>query len=288
MRPRERRPRVVRDVLVELLVLLLGDLALRPRPQRARLVDRLVLVGRAITLLVLVPLFLAHHDRHARCGRSTCGRSRAAASASRNSSSPSRRCSVTSVPRSARSTVSIGVFALAVATPSARRRSAGSPARRVTSVTRSATMNDGVEADAELADQARVLRLVARQRREELARARLGDRADVARSPRRASCRCRCRDTVIVRASCVEATRDPQVGLALVELGLRRAPRSAACRRRRTRWRSARAGRSPCWLYSEWIISCSSCLTSAWKPRVCAGAAALVVVSVMPMSAMRG
>ena len=40
----ERRLEVVRDVLVELVVLLFGDLGLRARPQRARLVDRLVLV----------------------------------------------------------------------------------------------------------------------------------------------------------------------------------------------------------------------------------------------------
>ena len=43
--PRERIVEIVADVLVELLVLVVGDLALRPCPQRGRLVDRLVLVS---------------------------------------------------------------------------------------------------------------------------------------------------------------------------------------------------------------------------------------------------
>ena len=42
---RERRLEVVADVLVELVVLLVGDLRLGPRPQRRGLVDLLVLVG---------------------------------------------------------------------------------------------------------------------------------------------------------------------------------------------------------------------------------------------------
>ena len=46
----ERRLEVVRHVLVELVVLLLGDVGLRARPQRRRLVDLLVLVGRDLLL----------------------------------------------------------------------------------------------------------------------------------------------------------------------------------------------------------------------------------------------
>ena len=53
VRPRQRIVEVVADVLVELLVLLVGDLALRPRPQRGRLVDRLVFVG--LLLLAVLP-----------------------------------------------------------------------------------------------------------------------------------------------------------------------------------------------------------------------------------------
>ena len=61
--PGERRLRVVGDVLVELLILLLGDLRFRARPQGARPVDRLVLVGRPLLGFFLVPLHLPHHDR---------------------------------------------------------------------------------------------------------------------------------------------------------------------------------------------------------------------------------
>ena len=58
VRPGERRLEVVRDVLVELDVLLVLDLALGPRPQRARLVDR-------------SPRPSAPEWR---CGRNTCAR----------------------------------------------------------------------------------------------------------------------------------------------------------------------------------------------------------------------
>jgi hypothetical protein len=47
------------------------------------------------------------------------------------------------------------------------------------------------------------------------------------------------------------------------------APRSAACRRRRTRWTPVRAGRSSLLEYSEWVTRCRICLTSAWNDRVC-------------------
>jgi len=52
--PGERRLRVVRDVLVELLILPFADLRLGPRPQGARLVDRLVLIGRDLLRFLLV------------------------------------------------------------------------------------------------------------------------------------------------------------------------------------------------------------------------------------------
>ena len=61
----QRRLEVVRDVLVELVVLLLGDLRLGPRPQRGRLVDLLVLVGHHLRLGVGIPLLLLHEDGHA-------------------------------------------------------------------------------------------------------------------------------------------------------------------------------------------------------------------------------
>ena len=61
--PGERRVEVVGDVAVERLVLLVRDLALRPRPERARLVDGLLQPGRDRFLLLLRPFELLHHDR---------------------------------------------------------------------------------------------------------------------------------------------------------------------------------------------------------------------------------
>ncbi len=96
----------------------------------------------------------------------------------RNSSSPSRRCSVTSVPRVGLVDHLDGVIALA----------AGFPAHRLVGFDAGAAGNhrhlvgddEGrIETDAELADQVRILGLVAGQRREEFAGAGLGDGAEV-------------------------------------------------------------------------------------------------------------
>ena len=175
----ERRLEVVRDVLVELVVLLLGDLRLGPRPQRRGLVDLLVLVGRHLRLARRRPTAPSSSGSGTVMWSEYLRRIVRSAMPDSSSSSSGRRCRMTSVPRVS---CAIGFDAcsrprraLSQRTPS----SAASPARRVTSVTRSATMNDGVEADAELADQLRVLGAVGGQRLEELARARLGDRADV-------------------------------------------------------------------------------------------------------------
>ena len=59
----------------------------------------------------------------------------------RNSSAPSRRCSTTSVPRLAFSTASI-VYSPVPSDSQRTASPAGRPARRVRSVTRSATMNE--------------------------------------------------------------------------------------------------------------------------------------------------
>ena len=66
--PGERRLEIVADVLVELLVLLFGDLRLGPRPERRSLVDLLVLVLQPLRVLVFIhisfqSLFL-HQDRN--------------------------------------------------------------------------------------------------------------------------------------------------------------------------------------------------------------------------------
>ena len=61
---RQRRLEVVGDVLVELVVLLVGDLRLGPGPQRRGLVDLLVLVGEHLLLRVRVPRLLLHENGH--------------------------------------------------------------------------------------------------------------------------------------------------------------------------------------------------------------------------------
>ena len=110
----------------------------------------------------------------------------------RNSSSPSRRCSVTlGAARRARDGLDLE-FAGALGAPAHAlfRRQPGA-AR----LDRDAVGDDeaAVEADAELADQLRVLLLVALERRHELARAALGDRAEVGDRLLPTTGRCRCR-----------------------------------------------------------------------------------------------
>lgn len=64
MAPRQRVARIVRNVLVELLIFLLADLALGARPQRAGAVDRFPLrLCRRIGVFAV--MFLAHFDRQA-------------------------------------------------------------------------------------------------------------------------------------------------------------------------------------------------------------------------------
>ncbi len=81
----------------------------------------------------------------------------------------------------------------AVAISSARPRSAGSAG--AARFDRDLVGDDEarIEADAELADQLRVLLLVALQLPTELPRAALGDRAEVGDRFLAATCRCRCR-----------------------------------------------------------------------------------------------
>ena len=97
---------------------------------------------------------------------------------SRRSSWPSRRCSVISVPRPALLDRLDGELAAAVGLPAHAlvRLLAGAAGQH-----RHLVGDDerGIEAHAELADQVRVLLLVAGELREELARAGLGDRAEV-------------------------------------------------------------------------------------------------------------
>ncbi len=173
----ERRLPVVRDVLVELVVLLGRDVGLPPRPQRGGLVDRLVLVGDPVFLLVRVPHLAAHQDRQrdvvgiladdrrqaAACQQVVLVRPQVQRDLGAAFGTLDALDRVVTLPGR------LPADALACRQAGAARQQrhpVGDDERRV-------------ETDAELADQPRVLRLVAGQRREELARARLGDRPDV-------------------------------------------------------------------------------------------------------------
>jgi hypothetical protein len=124
----------------------------------------------------------------------------------------------------------------------------------------------GVETDAELADQVRVLGLVAGQRRKEFAGAGLGDGAEVLNGF--VACEA---DAVVGNGDrarfLVEGDADLQVAVVAVE--------RAVVQRLETQLVAGvgRVGNSSrrkisLLLYKEWIIRCSSCFTSAWKPRV--------------------
>ena len=64
MRPGQRRLEVVPDMLVELLVLLIGDVVLRPGPDGTGLVHRLIFIGLTLLAFFLIPFGLFHHDGH--------------------------------------------------------------------------------------------------------------------------------------------------------------------------------------------------------------------------------
>src|SRR6266853_1928401 len=175
--PGEGRLRVVGDVLVELLVLLLGDLRFRARPQGARLVDRLVLVGRLLLGFLLVPLRLLHHDRD----RDVIGilphdlfqlpvrEQLVLALAQMQDDVGAAPFLLRGFDRKLPGPVRFPAHRLACGQSGAARQerdAVGDDERRI-------------EAHPELPDETSVLRLVSRERLEELARPGLGDGADV-------------------------------------------------------------------------------------------------------------
>ena len=177
VRPRERILRIVCEVLVELLVLLVGDVVLRTRPQRARLVDGLVLVLRDHLALFLIPLFLLHQDRQRNVVRILLddrlelprGQQVVLAFAQMQRDRRAARLALDGLDREV-------AFARALPAHAFRSRQA-----RAAALDRDAVRDDEarIEADAELPDQRRVLLLVAGQPAEELLRARARDRAEV-------------------------------------------------------------------------------------------------------------
>ena len=184
----------------------------------------------------------------------------------RNSSSPSRRCSVISVPRSG---LSDHLDANSPPPSDSQRTPCSGELAGAAGEHRHLVGDDErrIEADAELADQMRVLLLVAGELAEELARAGLGDRAEVRD------------DLVAAHADAVVGDGD-RARLA-VEID---ADRRVRCRPRAAPALCSASKRSLSQAsdaleissrrkmslleYSEWIIRCRSCLTSAWKPRV--------------------
>ena len=170
------------------------------------------------------------------------------------------------VPRSARSTVSTVNSPSAAdsqRTPSAAGR-AGAARQHLDAVGH----DEGrIEADAELADELRVLLLVAGELLEELGGAGLGDGAEVRDRPPRGSCRCRCRGCVSVPCPAsasiqIASSVSPAISSGLASASKRSLSLASEALEISSRRKISR------WLYSEWIMSFSSSRTSAWKPRV--------------------
>ena len=174
---RERRLEVVRDVLVELVVLPAGDLRLRPGPEGGRLVHLLGGLDVPGVHLLAGNLFLPHQDGErdvvgvlAQDGAEARPRQQlvlAAAQVQRD----------LGAARRLRDPLD-GVLALAPALPAdgVTGRQPGPPRGQGDAVGHDERR---VEAHAELADEPGVLRLVAGELLDELARARLGDGPDV-------------------------------------------------------------------------------------------------------------
>jgi hypothetical protein len=177
MGPGQRVFEIVADVLVELGVLLVADLVPGAGPERGGLVDGFVLVGGDLLLLLVIPLFTLHHDGLddvvgvlADDGLELPGGQQVVLPF----------LEVQGDLGAARRPVDHldTEFAGALGFPAHALVGLGAGAARVH---RDLVGDDerGVEADAELADQAGVLLLVARQLGEKLARTRLGDGAEV-------------------------------------------------------------------------------------------------------------
>ncbi len=175
--PRQGRLEVVADVFVELLVLLVGDFALGSGPEGAGLVDRLVLIGQRLLVLLLVPFLFLHQD-----GLDDV----VGVLADDGTQLPAvgqvlgLRAQMQGDLGAARRLVHHlqSEFAAAVGLPAhpLARLLAGAPGQHGDAV---GDDEGGVETDAELTDQVGVLLLVAGELGEELAGPRLGDGTQV-------------------------------------------------------------------------------------------------------------
>ena len=213
MGPGQRVLKIVADVLVKLLVFLFLDVLLGPRPQRRRLVDPLVLDCRR-RVLVLAEL-LHRHDHRQGDVVGILGDDRAQLPLVQQLAL--LLAQVQGHFGAARGLVHRfqRVFALAAGLP---QHAVFRPHAGAAGAQRDLVGDDeaGIEADAELADQIRILGLIAGQLLHELAGAGTGDGADVIN------------DLLPVHADAVvgdgdgagvlvETDPDVQIGIALVQ-----------------------------------------------------------------------
>jgi hypothetical protein len=177
MRVRQRRFDVVRHVLVELVVLRLGDLRLGPRPERGRLIDLFVLVGHDLFACRAVPLLLLHDN-----GERDVVRVLVEDRAKRRARQQPFFALAEVEDDVGAARVLAGRFDAVIAfagalpshaVPGLKARAAREERHPVGDDER------GVEADAKLADQLGILGAIGREGFEELAGAGLRDRADV-------------------------------------------------------------------------------------------------------------
>ena len=221
-------------------------LALGPRPQRRGLVDRLPIRRGDLRLLLVVPGLLGHRMGSEMwseylamidllsTGQATEELVLAVAQVQDDVGAAARACRRVSTSKSP---APCSDPAHALVRPATRRGATAT-------VMRSATMKLN-RSRPELADQVGVLLLVALEPAQELARAALGDRAQVRHRLLERHADAVVADRQRLRVL-VEQHAHLEVGRIPVKARCCSAPRSAACRRRRRRWRSARAGRSPC------------------------------------------
>ena len=173
----QRRFAVVAELLVEIFVLFLRDLALAARPERRSLVDALPFVGHHLGRFLGVPGLLAHQDRQ---------RDMVRVFADDRLQPPGLEellLAFTQMQSHFGTTRGLGdrldlVFAGAFGTPAHALVSAQA---RTPGFDRDAVSNDEarIKTDAELADQVGVLFLVATELFHELACTALGDRAEM-------------------------------------------------------------------------------------------------------------
>ena len=173
----ERRVHVVGHVLVQLVVLLLGDLALGSGPERRGAVDLLVLVGDHLGLRLAVPPLLLHQDGNGDVvGVLAQDLAQAMARQQLVLVGPQVQDDVGPAASLLDRFDRVAALSRALPADAVLGGQAGAPRDQGHPV---GDDEGGIEADAELSDEVRILGPVGGQLGEELASPRLGDGADV-------------------------------------------------------------------------------------------------------------